>query len=137
MAVESGPAGQAPLLVGRHVGQRLEQRIVSQGLGVVAVGIAREDLIDLLSQDGFLRVGDELLCPWIGQALGQVSDQAELPLKIPQRQQSCVADHSPAIRASGNLLLADLPEGKLLGTLRPHDLEPPCQAKWYYSCNLD
>src|SRR5207249_3537103 len=46
-------ARQGPVVVRRHADQSLQQGIVAQHLGVVAIGIAGEDLIDILRENGF------------------------------------------------------------------------------------
>jgi hypothetical protein len=67
-AVHGRAAGQRPLTIGRDIHQRLEQRILADDLGVVAIGIAGEDLIDFLREQRFAAVGDELLGAGIGKA---------------------------------------------------------------------
>jgi predicted RecB family endonuclease len=69
-AVQGRAAGQEPLVIGRDIHQRLEQRILADDLGVVAIGIAGEDLINLLREERFAAVGHQLLGAGIGKAWG-------------------------------------------------------------------
>jgi hypothetical protein len=55
---------------------------VAQGLGVIAVGIASQDLVDLLDQEGLGRVGDELLGAGVGETLGEIGQEAELLVEV-------------------------------------------------------
>ena len=126
-AVEGRAAGQRLPLARRHPHQGLEQRVVAQGLGVVAVGIAGQDLIDVLGEQGLARVGHELLGPGVGQAPGDLAQHAQFPVEQPQGQQPGVADDPTPLEIRGDLLRAEVPEGKLVATTCGHDLEPP----WY------
>jgi hypothetical protein len=48
----------------------LEQRILTHDLGIVAIGIAGEDWIDLLREQRVAAVSDELLRAGVGKAFG-------------------------------------------------------------------
>ena len=62
---------------GRNIDERLEQGIVAEGLGVVAIGVAGQDLVDLLREEGFLGMLHELLRPWVRQELRQMGYKLE------------------------------------------------------------
>ncbi len=82
-AIEGGTAGQGLVVVGRDADQSLEQRIVTQRLGVVAIGIASEDLVDVLGEQALTRMADERLGTGIGQPLGDAGEHAQFPIEQP------------------------------------------------------
>jgi hypothetical protein len=128
-AVHGRAAGQQPLVIGRDIHQRLEQRILADDLGVVAIGIAGEDLIDLLRQQRFAAVGNHLRGARVGKALSERGSDSQFLVEQPQRQQTGIRDH-PSAKVHRDLLSAQIPEGKLLRTVCRHDPEPPCITKW-------
>ena len=67
-AIQGRAARQGPVVVRRHADQSLEQGIVAQHLGVVAIGIAGEDLIDILRENGFAGVAHQLLGARVGKS---------------------------------------------------------------------
>ena len=77
VALESGSAGQGAFRFGGNTLQDLEQRVVATVVGVVAVGVASEDLVDLQHQQGFQRVRDILGGARVGQSSGQVGQDTE------------------------------------------------------------
>jgi hypothetical protein len=66
-------------------------------LGIVAIGIAGEDLVELLGQQGFAAVGDEFVDAGIGPSLSDVGQDAELSVEQSQGQESGIADDRAAI----------------------------------------
>ena len=84
--VDGGSAGQI-IVVGRATDERLHQRIIAEQLGVVAVLIATENVVDLLSEQFFGGVRDVVLISRVGhpprglgepliEQTGRVSDRA-------------------------------------------------------------
>jgi hypothetical protein len=112
--MERRAAGQAAFLVGGDADQGLEQGIVAEGLGVVAVGLAGENLVDLLGQEGFAAGGDEFLGAGIGKALGDVGQDAEFMVEQADGQEAGIGDDATALEIEGDLLPADVPKGKLV-----------------------
>ncbi len=134
--VEAGhgrAAGQGVVAVGRHIDHGLKERIVAQAIGVVAIGVIGHDLIDLLGQEGFAGVFDVLLGARVGEALRQLGQDAQALVEFAQRQQSGIGDELATVESDRDLLLAEVPEGKLIRTGCGHDLKPPCRCKWIVS----
>ena len=134
---QRGRAGQGPLGVRRDVGQDLEQRVVAQGLGVVAVGIAGQELIDLLGEEGLGRVMNELGGAWVGESLGQVGDDPQGLLEGADGEQAGVGDDASPVEDDVDLLRAEIPEGKVRMPLGRHDLKPPHGSKLFGKYSLD
>ena len=101
---QGGGAGQRLLGVRGHVGQDLKEGIVAQGLGVVAVGVTGQELIDLLSEQGLDGVMDELGGAGVGESLGQVGDDPQRLLQGADGEQSGVGDDASAVESDVNLL---------------------------------
>src|SRR5262249_12154475 len=57
---QRGGRGQRLVGGGGLLGQDLEQGVLAQRVGVVAIGVAGQDLVDLLRQDALGAVADEL-----------------------------------------------------------------------------
>src|SRR5207245_2612181 len=134
--VQGRAAGQLVFAVGRDIHQGLEQRIVPQRLGVIAIGITSEDLVDSLGENGLARMGHERLRPRIRQSCGNGTDDSQFLVEPAQGQKTRIADHAATLKIHGYLLCAQVPEGKLLRTVCRHDLEPLCRYKCKNSCNL-
>src|SRR5271155_4929716 len=53
-ARQSGAAGQGlGVFIGRQIEQGVKERIIAKRLSVVAIGVASQDLVDLLSEERF------------------------------------------------------------------------------------
>jgi hypothetical protein len=96
--------GQGLLGVGADVGQDLEQGIVAQGLGVVAVGLTGQELVDLLGEQRLGCMVDELGGAWVGQPLGQVGQEAEGLLQGAHAQEAGSRDDAAAVASDQELL---------------------------------
>jgi len=107
-------AGQGVVRLRRHVRQDLEQRIHPQPLGVVAVRIAGEDLVDLLRQEGFGGMVDVLRRAGIGQPLGECGNDPQGLFHGADREQASIRDDAAAIETQMELLRTDLPQAKVL-----------------------
>ena len=101
----------------------LEEGIASAVVGVVAIGVAGQDLVDLLGQELFLGVGDELLSAGIGQTSGQVGEIAELAVEVAQGQQAGVGDDGGSIEGDVDWLTMEVGEGKVRGTAWGHGVQ--------------
>ena len=110
-ARQGGGAGQGLLGVRGHVGQDLKERIVAEGLGVVAVGVAGQDLVDLLGEQGLGGVMDELGGARVGKSLGQIGDDPEGLLQGADGQQPGVGDDASAVEGDVDLLRTEIPRG--------------------------
>ena len=84
---EGGRTGQVtPRIQGLAIYPQLEERIGTQGVGVVAILVTAGDLVDALGQEipqGMLRVGGMAL---IVEGLCQAVGKADLPVDAPQQQ---------------------------------------------------
>ena len=60
------------LVTGRTIHQRLEQGIAAEHLGIVAIGVSGENLVDLLREDGLTAMDHELLGTRVWQTLGDL-----------------------------------------------------------------
>ena len=94
-----------------------EQRIVSQQLRVVAVRIAREYLIDLLSQDVFDGLGARSFRSWIGQSSRRFRQDAEFLIQLANREQACIADDLATVKCHRDLLPSHFKKLQLRDTL--------------------
>jgi hypothetical protein len=56
---------------------------------------------------------------------------------MPQREQTGVGHDLAAIGAGGDLLFAEVPEGKVVGIVCGPEPEPPGYSKWMYRYYLD
>ncbi len=83
--------------VGRNVCQDLEQRIDAQVVGVLKTGVAGQNLVNRLREDGLGRVFDKLGRAWIGQAFGQLGDDAQGLLQGADGEQASVGDEATAV----------------------------------------
>ena len=108
-ACQGRAGGQGPLGVGGDVGQDLEEGVVAQVVGVVGVGVAGEELVDLLGEQGLHGVVDELGGARVGQACGEIGEDAEGPFEGADGQQSGVGDEASALKIDVELLRAEIP----------------------------
>jgi len=81
-------------------------------------------------------VRDELLRSRIGQALGQLGQDAQALVEFPDRQQPGIDHELTAVESDGDLLRTEVPQRKLFHTVCGHDFEPPWGSKLLASCNL-
>jgi hypothetical protein len=99
------------------VQQHLLQRIVPQGLCVVAVEIAGEVLIDCLRQQVFGVELAEQFRPGIGQPRGGFGQDAQPPIELANRQQPGVGDDLAPIKGHHHLATLDLEQHQLTAVL--------------------
>ena len=108
-------AGQGLLGVGADVGEDLEEGVVAQVVGVVVVGVAGQDRVDLLGEEGFGGVVDELGGAGVGESRGQVGDDAQGAFQGADGEQAGVGDDAAAVESDVELLRAEVPQGKVVG----------------------
>jgi hypothetical protein len=113
-------AGQRVIGIGAEVGEGLEHGIAARVVGVVSIGIASEELVDVLGEQFLGRVSDKGLVARIGQALRQISEKAEAFLEGAQRQQSRIVDELTAVESDCDLLPVDGPKVKVRRTVCRH-----------------
>ena len=130
-------AGQRLLAVGGDVGQDLEQGIAAEFVGVVTVGVAGQQLVDLLGQETLGRVADEQRVAWVGQAGGQIGQDAQGAIQGADGHQAGVGDDRPLVEGNLQLLPAEVPQGKVSLLLVAHGLEPPQGSKLLAIHSLD
>src|SRR5262249_14683914 len=123
--------------LGRNVGQDLKERIVAEVLGVIAVRVASQELVDGLGEQGLGGVLDVLGGAGIRQPLGQVSDDAQRLLQGADSEQARIGDDAAAVKSDVQLLRADVPQGKVRFSFTDHDREPPQDAKLLGKHSLD
>jgi hypothetical protein len=136
-AGQGGRAGQGVVGVGGDVGQDLEERVVAQVLGVVAVGVTGQDLVDGLGEEGLGGVRDVPGGAGVRQAPGQLRDDAQGLLQRPHGEQAGIADEATASKADVQLLRAHLAQGKVRFLSADHELEPPHGSKLLGKYSLD
>ena len=73
------------------IGDDLQQRIMTQTIGIVGVFVARHDLIEALPQQGQGIVLHAVVLTRIAEKLGQVTGQMMALIEGPQRQKTGVA----------------------------------------------
>jgi hypothetical protein len=105
--------------------------------GVVAVGIAGEDLIDRLGEEGLGGVLDVLGGAGVGEPAGQLGNDTQGLLQGADGQQPGIGDDAAAIEGDVELLRADGPQGKVAVQVVGHDLEPPHGSKLLVKHSLD
>ena len=84
----------------------LEQRVVAAAVGVVAVGVAGEELVDLLHQQGLQRVFDVLGGARVGQASGEVGQDAEGHVEFADGEEAGVLDETAGLEIDDERLRA-------------------------------
>jgi hypothetical protein len=130
-------AGQGVVRSRRDVGDDLKERVVAERLGIVKVGTARQDLIDLPGEESFDRVLDVLGGAGSGESLGQIGDDPQGFFQGADGEQAGIADDATAVESDLNLLRADSPQGKVLIAFAGHDHEPPHGSKLLVKHSLD
>src|SRR5262249_28610046 len=128
-AGQSRAAGQGPVGVGGDVGQHLEEGVTAQGGGVVAVGVAGQQLVDQLGEQGHGGVGAVLDRARVGEGFGQAGEYAQAAVQGADGQQAGVGDDAGAVEGDADLLRADRIEGKVGGSSGDHELGPPYWSK--------
>jgi hypothetical protein len=128
-ACQGRTGGQGLLGVGGDVGEDWQEGIVACELGVVAVGTAGEDLVDLLGQEGAFGVVDELGGTGIGQAGREVVEDAQGAFQGTDLQQASVGDDRIDVENDVDRLRGDIRQDKVIQRCRDHDLEPPQNPK--------
>ena len=103
-ACQGRAAGQGVVGIGADVGEDLEEGVVAELLGVIAVGVAGEDLIDGLGEDDLGGVFDVLGGSGVGEPLGEVGDDAEGFFEGSYGEQSGIGDNASAVEGDVNLL---------------------------------
>jgi len=90
-------AGQRLLGVGGDVGQDLEQGVLAEVLGVIKIRVAGQDLVDRLGEEGFGGMVDELGRARVGEAGGQVGDDAQRALEGADGQEAGIGNQAAAV----------------------------------------
>src|SRR5271167_4457871 len=75
-------------------------------------------------------------CARIGQALGQLGQDAQPFVEFADRQEPRINYELTAVEGDGDLLRPEVPQRKLFQAVCRHDFEPPCGGKLSVSCNL-
>jgi hypothetical protein len=73
------------------IGDDLEQRIMTQTVGIVGVFVAGHDLIEALPQQGQGIVMHAVILTRIAEQLGQVTGQMVTLIEAPQKQKTGIA----------------------------------------------
>jgi hypothetical protein len=115
----------------------LKERLDTQVVGILEVGIAGQDLIDFLGADRFGGVFGLRRRARIGQACGQVSDDAQGFFEGPNGKEAGIGDEAATGKGNMNRLRADAEQRRILLGLADHDLEPPHDAKLLVTHSLD
>jgi len=118
------------------VGEDLEEGVDAQLVGVVVVGVAGEQGVDLLSEERFDGVTDEFGGAWVRQLRGEVGDDAERAFQGADGEESGVGDDAAALEIDEELLRAEVPQGKVVNAFGSHELEPPQMVKCLTSQHL-
>ena len=87
--------------------ERFEQRIVSEQVGLIAIGIARENQIHPLCEPLFGGKRDGILRARIGQPTRRFGENPQIAIQLPNREQPHIADHLPARKIHGHPLAID------------------------------
>ena len=89
---------------------------------VVVIGVAGEQGVDLLGEDGFDEVADEL-----GGREVVRRGRRGCPRDVRGRRtaRSPASDEATTLEINEKLLRAEIPQGKVFGSVDNHDLEPP------------
>ncbi|MEZ6056064.1 MAG: hypothetical protein R3C01_05100 [Planctomycetaceae bacterium] len=103
----------------------LEDRIIPQKLSIVPIRIARQDLIDLLGDDAFRRMCDAALGSRIRQSPGRFSQDAQLSIELPNRQQPRIRNDLVTIKSDRDHLPIHLEQFPLPRTSRILHRTPP------------
>jgi len=119
------------------VGEDLEEGVVAEVVGVVVVGVAGEQGVDLLGKEGLDGVVDVLGGARVGELSGEVSDDAQGPLQGPHGEQPGVGDEAAAVKGNLELLRSEVPQGKVSVRFRDHEREPPHESKLFVTHSLD
>ena len=87
------------------IGDDLQQRIVTQAVGVVSVFVSGDDLVDALPQQPQRVVTDAMVLPRIAEVIGQIAGQMMALIKGAQGQKTSIAGNLAAreIRVEGLL----------------------------------
>jgi hypothetical protein len=119
------------------VGEDLEEGVVAQVVVVVVVGVAGEQGVDLLGQEGLDGVADEERGPWVGESLGEVGDETPGAFQGADGEEAGIVTDAAAGEIDEELLRAHVPPGKVVAAFRCHDLGPPQWSKLLTSQDLD
>jgi hypothetical protein len=87
----------------------VKKRILAKGLGVIAIGVAGQDLVHLLGEQRFTGMHDEVLSPRIGQPLGQHRQNAELLVEFAHAQETGIGDNAASLKSDRDLLRTEVP----------------------------
>ena len=108
----------------------MEEGVGAQRLGVIGIGVASEELIDLLGEQGLGRVGDVLAGARVGQEGGQASEHAQAAVEGADSEQAGVRDDLWAVESEQYRLRVSALQDNLRGNSSDHELEPPYVSKW-------
>jgi hypothetical protein len=122
-------AGQGVRQVRSDVAEDLEQRVGAELLGIVAVRVAGQALVDGLRKQRLGGMRDELGGARVWQTLGQVSDDAQGLLQGADGEEAGIADDAAAVGSYAQPSRADVPQGEVQISFAYHDREPPQDAK--------
>jgi hypothetical protein len=120
--VERRGGGQRPVGVGHQPQQDLEESVGAGVLGVVAVGVSGQELIDELNEQGLQRVLNVARRARVGQAGGQVGENAEGNVELSHGEQSGVLDKTACGEVNNERLRADRPGHRVAFVALCHDL---------------
>ena len=95
------------------IGDDLQQRIMTQTIGIVGIFVAGDDLVDALSQQFERVVTDALVLPRITEQRGQIAGQMMALVEGAQRQQAGVAGDLPAGKIGADGLMTVEGEAQL------------------------
>ena len=124
-AVEGGRGGQGTLVVGGAAGEDADEGVVAGAVGVVAVGVAGEELVDLLDEQGLEGVLDEERGAGVGQALGEIGQDAEPDIELADGEEAGVLDEASGGEIDDDRLRAGGPSHRVAVVALRHVCEPP------------
>jgi hypothetical protein len=100
-------------------------------------GVAGEDLIDLLGEEGFHGVRDVLVGAGVGEPSGEFGEDAQGLLQGADGAEAGVGDEAAAVEGAVELLRAEVPQGKVSIRFAGHGREPPHGSKLLVTHSLD
>jgi hypothetical protein len=112
-ACQGASGSQGSVGVGALVGEDLEERVVSEVVGIVVVGVSGEQGVDLLGEEGLGGMVDEVGGSWVGKPGGQIGDDAEGSFEGADGEESGIGDEASGLERDVELLRSEVPEGKL------------------------
>ena len=106
--------------------QNRQQRMVTKGVVIVEVLVTQTQSVDPLGHEIFDGVLDQVRVAMIGEAGGELPDDARGPLRLPQQYRPGVRGDLAPVEPGHNFSFAQgLERKRLLGTLCLHQAAPP------------